>query len=1514
MQQSPTVNSGSRSQIIGADMPLDSGRYPVRELLDAFRGAVESRPDLRLVIAGRRDQADDFLVWNYIDEHGLADCIEFLPYYDICREFPVKKQDCALWIERDTPTVNLTSERLLARLQSVPDSRPKVALFVTSFSPAKHEGNSALMRQWLDHLRRAGYRIHLVYYDLEKTLVTEPLRRATRRMADMVVEVDVATRLVGSNRNGLNVHVDDWCGIELLEAAERQVGQFEYDVALVNYSFLSATFTRVAAYTQKILITHDEFADRNRRMLAQGFAESGWLSLDRRGEALAFRRADVVVALQDEEAQTFQSIAGSTANVCVVAPVPEAPLINPPQRANKLRIGYLGSHNWVNELNLVAFLEEWALRQVLVEGSELVLAGGLCASLADFMPNKLMTIVSPRMLGEVESLYTFFEQCDIFINPERGGTGIKIKTLDAMAHGAAVLTTLAGCVGIGSGSRFHAAADAAGLADLVAECIDDQEMVEQVRLDTRVAYAAYVERHRSSLSNLLGTVLRPLHGERRQRSITRPTVVPEYVRNTASDYHFEEFEKIRARVNIQGKRVLELGSDFHLASARLFAVNGATEVVANNLWEWHSAEPLPPNVRYCAGDFSSVDLPEHSFDIVYGIAILEHVLDVDSIALAVRRMLKPGGVAYLQGCPLWTGALGHHIYLDASQTEGNPKDWEEGRPWTDAVYSFTDENKNPIPNWAHLNRTPNALQKMLVERGVPSGHAAQITNYVYNLDGKMAGACSNFKKPSEIVATFQNYFAVDCQRISYAEHDNPEFKNALETYSELDLSTLGLELWLTAPGVAVNREGDATPKVSIVIPFYNVEEYLEDCLCSIVDQDFQDFEIIIVDDQSMDGSRGIADGFAAAFDRIRIVTHAKNAGLGIARNTGVRYARGTYIFFLDSDDLLASPEALGHLVGAAERTGCHVVIGSCERLKPDGSILDEDRERDRQSNGKLGRIVRGIDAFMASLGLPGQDYLPIRAWGTLIQRSYYEELRLDFPVGEHEDMPTVPFLYFHASGVFYDPLIVVKYRVRQQSLSSTKWSAPKLQRYGNIWKLMKTRMEDCRLREQVGDAAAVFACHLMWKIECNGTTSDAANIAPAILSLILRDLSGATSRGLLFSILQSMTRQPWDALQSHARHTELTEKIPSWALVEFHRERLGVPALPCAPVPDALDIPKVPDEIESTNPAATALYDLQDKPSRLPFAVNASREAEIIAEYEAEASPRLKNFPAMLTTGDKAIYFHAAKHFGFHGTIVDGGCFVGGTTTSLVEGLRQNPLVRDGKKDIRGLIRVYDLFLIDDDYILQHLTEKYPEQEFKTQTSFLPIFEDNLRPDLELLQVRPGDVTKIGYHDAQPIEILGIDFCKAPFITDFTVRHFLPRLLAGGLVLQQDFVNEFHPHIHLSMLRLSDHFETFVELKWGGTVAYRCTKPVTETVVRERFGDDIAWYDDTSSNVNLLRHLIEDCHYDENRWIFLLTLGMYHHGQGRADFAVDAFNEAQARFPQFEPSALIRKLIGGQVP
>jgi hypothetical protein len=310
------------------------------------------------------------------------------------------------------------------------------------------------------------------------------------------------------------------------------------------------------------------------------------------------------------------------------------------------------------------------------------------------------------------------------------------------------------------------------------------------------------------------------------------------------------------------------------------------------------------------------------------------------------------------------------------------------------------------------------------------------------------------------------------------------------------------------------------------------------------------------------------------------------------------------------------------------------------------------------------------------------------------------------------------------------------------------------------------------------------------------------------------------------------------------------------------------------------------------------------------FEANAARETEILAGYEEAASDRLKNLPAMLTYGDKAIYFHAGQTFTFRGSIVDGGCFAGGSTLALLEGLRRNPLMQSRNAETRGLIRVYDLFTVDDDYVLKHLRESYPDREFQPRTSFLPMFEENLRAEWEKLRVRVGDVTAIGYPDAEPIELFGVDFCKALPITDFVVRCFFPRLLSGALVLQRDFGHEYHPHIHLSMLRLADHFENYVELRSGGTFAYTCLKPITAAVVHERFGSDASWFTDAATNAPLLRRLIEECHYDENRWVFLLTLGMYYLTLGRANDAHAVYREAREQFPQFVPNDLTRRMLG----
>lgn len=93
------------------------------------------------------------------------------------------------------------------------------------------------------------------------------------------------------------------------------------------------------------------------------------------------------------------------------------------------------------------------------------------------------------------------------------------------------------------------------------------------------------------------------------------------------------------------------------------------------------------------------------------------------------------------------------------------------------------------------------------------------------------------------------------------------------------------------------------PEISVVIPVYRVEKYLRECVDSVLNQTYRDFEIILVDDGSPDGSPQICDEYAAAYSCVKVI-HKQNAGQGRARNDGMNTATGRYIFFLDSDDTL----------------------------------------------------------------------------------------------------------------------------------------------------------------------------------------------------------------------------------------------------------------------------------------------------------------------------------------------------------------------------------------------------------------------------------------------------------------------------------------------------------------------------------------------------------------------------------------------------------------------------------
>lgn len=92
--------------------------------------------------------------------------------------------------------------------------------------------------------------------------------------------------------------------------------------------------------------------------------------------------------------------------------------------------------------------------------------------------------------------------------------------------------------------------------------------------------------------------------------------------------------------------------------------------------------------------------------------------------------------------------------------------------------------------------------------------------------------------------------------------------------------------------------------ISVIVPVYNVEDYLKECIDSILSQEYEETEIILVDDGSQDKSGDICDAYAARYDNVQVV-HQKNAGLAAARNVGIRHAKGDYLLFVDSDDYIA---------------------------------------------------------------------------------------------------------------------------------------------------------------------------------------------------------------------------------------------------------------------------------------------------------------------------------------------------------------------------------------------------------------------------------------------------------------------------------------------------------------------------------------------------------------------------------------------------------------------------------
>lgn len=131
---------------------------------------------------------------------------------------------------------------------------------------------------------------------------------------------------------------------------------------------------------------------------------------------------------------------------------------------------------------------------------------------------------------------------------------------------------------------------------------------------------------------------------------------------------------------------------------------------------------------------------------------------------------------------------------------------------------------------------------------------------------------------------------------------------------------------------------ETTEKVSIVIPVYNNEKYVEKCIESVCTQSYQDLEIILVDDGSTDSSGAICDRYAEQDSRI-IVLHQENGGVSNARNNGIDIATGEYLTFVDGDDYIGT-DYIGDLVKCMKENQAQMVICGMKKISTNGEVVD----------------------------------------------------------------------------------------------------------------------------------------------------------------------------------------------------------------------------------------------------------------------------------------------------------------------------------------------------------------------------------------------------------------------------------------------------------------------------------------------------------------------------------------------------------------------------------------------
>lgn len=220
--------------------------------------------------------------------------------------------------------------------------------------------------------------------------------------------------------------------------------------------------------------------------------------------------------------------------------------------------------------------------------------------------------------------------------------------------------------------------------------------------------------------------------------------------------------------------------------------------------------------------------------------------------------------------------------------------------------------------------------------------------------------------------------------------------------------------------------------VSVIVPVYNAEKYLRQCVQSVCAQSYEDLEILLINDGSTDSSGLIMEQLKLEDSRIRLLHKPQNTGIGAARNTSLELARGDYIVFIDADDWM-DPNHIEDLVELLERTDSDIAIANFTRYHMDTHqyelhISDQDYYE---------MVLTPQEWFRYQYGQPHNLSLCFTVpWGKIYKRSLFNDL-LYYTGGYGEDDRTTWKIYLNSDRIAYMHRSSLVYRVNESSLTQS---------------------------------------------------------------------------------------------------------------------------------------------------------------------------------------------------------------------------------------------------------------------------------------------------------------------------------------------------------------------------------------------------------------------------------------------------------------------------------------------